>query len=151
MSKRAKVVVAVLAVILLVAVVTATNAMAQEEPAPTPTPQAGVNGSLLTTVAKILGIPQEKLADAFEQARQEMREECQATGNGTIRQEKVNQFREQRTQKWQEQAGERQETGRGFRGNRTDNQPKMRGSIAKPEPGQQTSAIPESWNTQVLY
>jgi len=73
MSKRMKVLVAVLAAILLLSVGGTAMVMAQEEE-PTPTPEAGANG-LLARVADILGISQDELGNAFRQAQQEMRQE----------------------------------------------------------------------------
>ncbi len=71
MSKRIKVLVVVLAAVLLLTVSGTATVMAQEEPASTP--QA--NG-FLARVAEILDIPQERLGDAFTQARQQMRQEA---------------------------------------------------------------------------
>jgi len=68
MSKRIKIVVAVLAAGLLLTVTGTAAVMAQEEPEPTP--QA--NG-FLARVAEILDIPQASLTEAFQQARQEMK------------------------------------------------------------------------------
>lgn len=73
MSKKMKVLVAVLAAILLLSVGGTAMVIAQEEE-PTPTPEAGANG-LLARVADILGISQEELGNAFRQAQQEMRQE----------------------------------------------------------------------------
>ena len=72
MSKRMKVLVATLAAVFLLAVGGTAMVMAQDEE---PAPEAGANG-LLARVADILGVvTEEQLADAFEQARQEMRQE----------------------------------------------------------------------------
>ena len=71
MSKRMKVLVAALVAVLLLTVAGTAMVMAQDEE-PTPAPET--NG-LLARVAEILDISQEQLADAFEQARQEMRQE----------------------------------------------------------------------------
>ena len=68
MSKKIKVIVAVVVAVLVLTVGGAAIVMAQEEPAPTP--QAS---GLLARVAEILDIHQETLVDAFKQARQEMR------------------------------------------------------------------------------
>ena len=67
MSKKVKVLIAVMLAILLVAV-GSTVVMAQEEPEPTP--EAGAKG-LLARVAENLGITDEELANAFREARQE--------------------------------------------------------------------------------
>ena len=102
MSKKMKVLVSMLVAIILMTVGGTTIAMANEEE-PTIAPQEGVTPPFLARAAEILGISTDNLASAFNQARQEMREECLATGNCTIRQEKLNRFREQwkeRHQKW---------------------------------------------------
>lgn len=75
MSKKVKVLVSVLVAVVLLAAGSTTIVMAQEEPAPEETPQAEANG-LLTRVAEILGIDEEDLVNAFNQARQEMRDEA---------------------------------------------------------------------------
>jgi hypothetical protein len=71
MSRKMKVFISVLVAVLLLVGGTAV-VMAQEDEEPVPSPEA--NG-LLTRVAEILGIPEEDLIDAFQQARQEMMEE----------------------------------------------------------------------------
>lgn len=99
MSRRIKVLVAVLAAVLLLTVSGTAAVMAQEEPEPTP--QA--NG-FLARVAEILGIPQESLAEAFQQARQEMKpENCEQTGQQMrqMRQE-LRQARQELRQQWQQ-------------------------------------------------
>jgi len=103
MSKRMKVLVATLAAVFLLAVGGTAMVMAQEEPAP----EAGANG-LLARVADILGVvTEEQLADAFEQARQEMRQETflrfldRAVEEGRITQEEADEFLE-----WWEQRPE---------------------------------------------
>ena len=73
MSKRVKILVSVVIAVVLLTVGIAVPVMAQEES--TPTPERGTKG-LLTRVAEILDIPQEKLVNAFEQAQQEMRDEA---------------------------------------------------------------------------
>lgn len=133
MSKKFKVIISVLvAVLLLIASGTAV-AMAQDEPE-----LQSESGGLLARVASILAIPPEKLADAFQQARQEMREECQATGNCTIRQENENKFR----QRWAE---EEQEMGKRFQGNGTESQKNRRFRISQSVRGRQMIAVPEGW------
>jgi len=105
MSKKMKVLVAVLAAILLLSVGGTAMVMAQEEE-PTPTPEAGANG-LLARVADILGISQEELGNAFRQAQQEMRQDTflrfldKAVEQGRITQEEGDEFLE-----WWEQRPE---------------------------------------------
>ncbi len=72
MSRRIKVIISVLAVVVVLTVGSAATVMAEGEATP---PEAGAE-CLLARVAQILGIPQEDLTDAFEQARQEIREEA---------------------------------------------------------------------------
>ena len=79
MSKKMKVLVLVLVAIIVLTVGGTTIAMAQEDEEPEPqdeefTVEVESNG-LLTRVAEILGIPEEDLREAFQQARQEMTEE----------------------------------------------------------------------------
>ena len=96
MSKKMKVLVSVVVAVVLLTVGSITTVMAQEEP--TPTPQA--NG-LLARVAEILDIPQERLVEAFQQARQEMKQEaCEGD---------CEQARQQSRQAHQELRQERQE------------------------------------------
>ena len=75
MSKKVKVLVSVLVAVVFVAAGSTAIVMAQEETAPEETLQAEANG-LLTRVAKILEIDEEDLVNAFNQARQEMRDEA---------------------------------------------------------------------------
>lgn len=75
MSKKVKVLASALVAVALLAVAGTTIVMAQEETAPEETLQAEANG-LLTRVAEILGIGEEDLVNAFNQARQEMRDEA---------------------------------------------------------------------------
>jgi len=77
MSKKVKVLISVVVAVLVLTVGTAAVVMAQEEPAPEPR----ANG-LLARVADKLGISQEELTDAFNQARQEMRQDCPSDGSG---------------------------------------------------------------------
>ncbi|MFC1994980.1 hypothetical protein ACFLVK_01055 [Chloroflexota bacterium] len=88
MSRRIKVLISVLGVILLMVMSTATMAMAQEEEELESVPPAEGWG-LMARVAEILDISQDDLGNAFEQAREEMREECEATGDCTILRERV--------------------------------------------------------------
>ncbi len=76
MSKKVTVLISVLVAILLLTVGSTAVVMAQEEPEEELT-QAGAGG-LLVRVADILDIPQENLVNAFKQASEEMRQECQA-------------------------------------------------------------------------
>jgi len=76
-----KVLIAVLVAILLLTVGGVATVMA-EEPTPTPEPRTKIcmvtanTTGLLARVAEILGVSQEDLANAFKQARQEMRDEA---------------------------------------------------------------------------
>jgi len=103
MSRRIKVLVAVLAAALLLTVSGTAAVMAQEELEPTP--QA--NG-FLARVAEILDIPQESLAEAFQQARQEMKpadcdEDCeQARHQMRQMRQELRQARQELRQQWQE-------------------------------------------------
>lgn len=105
MSKKMKVLVAVLAAILLLSVGGTAMVIAQEEE-PAPAPEAGANG-LLARVADILGISQDELGNAFRQAQQEMRQETflrfldKAVAQGRITQEEGDEFLE-----WWEQRPE---------------------------------------------
>ena len=71
MSKKMKVLVSVLVAILVLTVGGTAIALAQEEEEPAPPVET--NG-LLARVAKNLGVTDEELANAFKQARQEMRQ-----------------------------------------------------------------------------
>ncbi len=109
MSKRMKVLVAVLVATLLLTVGSAAMVMAQEEP--TPTPEPSTNG-LVARVAQILEIPQEDLTNAFKQAQQEMREEAfirsldKAVEKGRITPEEADEIKE-----WCEQRPEVLDSG----------------------------------------
>jgi hypothetical protein len=154
MSKKFKVVISVLVAVLLLTASGTAIAMAQDEP----TPQTTREG-LLARVADKLGVTQEQLVEAFQQARQEMREECQATGNCTVRQEKVNRFREcwtekqqdwaQKRQEWMEKRQEwlekKQEMGNCLQGKRTENQQNTRFRISEAVRGRQMIAVPRGW------
>jgi len=101
MSKRVKILISVVVAILLLAMGTTATVMAQEEP-----PEVSAKG-LLARVAEILGIPEEDLINAFNQAQQEIREEAfdkwldKAVERGLITQEKANEIKE-----WWEQRPE---------------------------------------------
>ena len=99
MSKRMKVLVAVLAAVLVLTIGGTAVVMAQEEEPP-PTPETEARG-LLARVADILGVvTEEQLADAFEQAQQEMRQEAflrfleKAVEEERITQEEADEIRE---------------------------------------------------------
>ncbi len=93
MSKRMKIIISVVMAVLLLTVGTTATVMAEEDTPPAP--EVSING-LLARVADILGIPEEQLADAFEQARQEMKSEAftsfldKALESGRITQEEYN-------------------------------------------------------------
>lgn len=67
-----KIIVVVAAAVLLLGVIMATNVTAQEGQGQ---PRPGIS-ALLARVAQILNIPEQDLADAFNQARQELRDEA---------------------------------------------------------------------------
>jgi len=71
MSKKVKVLISALLVALLLTVGATATVMAEGEEDTTPPPEASEKG-LLERVADILGIDEEDLSNAFEQARQEM-------------------------------------------------------------------------------
>ena len=73
MSRRIKVLISVLVAVAVLAVGSAATVMAEGEA--TPPPEAGAK-YLPARVAQILDISREDLTNAFEQARQEMREEA---------------------------------------------------------------------------
>ena len=77
MSKKAKILVSVLAAVILLAAGGAATVMAQDEPTEeaVTTSETGTGG-LMARVAGILGISQDELANAFKQARQDMRDEA---------------------------------------------------------------------------
>jgi hypothetical protein len=87
-SKKMKVLVAVIIAVLLLTVGFAATALAQEEKEPTP-PQPG--GAVWERVAEILGISQDELTSAFNQARNELMQSWQ----------------QQIRQRWQERCEER--------------------------------------------
>ena len=104
MSKKMKVLVTVVVAVLILTIGGTATVMAQDEPEPTPETEG--NG-LLARVAEILDIPQEELASAFRQARQEMRQETflrfldKAVEEERITQEEADEIRE-----WWEQRPE---------------------------------------------
>ena len=79
MSKKMKILVSVLLAVILLTAGSAAAVMAQEDEEPAPQAEESAapmaaNG-LLAKVAGILGIPEEELGEAFQQARQEMMQE----------------------------------------------------------------------------
>ena len=111
MSKKGKVLVSLLVAILLMVAIPATMVMGQEdEDEPIPTPQLRMKDAVLDKVAGILGISTEDLVAAFEQAREEQREQIrsQATDNFSACPECAEKFRERWAEKqemWQEKRG----------------------------------------------
>jgi hypothetical protein len=102
MSQRVKVLVSVLLAVVVLTVGGAATVMAQDEPTqeePELAPSSGANG-LLARVAEILGISQEELVNAFEQSRQEMREETfishldKAVEKGLITQDEADEIKD---------------------------------------------------------
>lgn len=98
MSKKMKVLVAVLMAILLLTVGGAAAVMADDESSSTSNVTS--TNSLLARVADKLGITEEELANAFREARQEMREEAflsyldKAVEEGLINQEEADEIKE---------------------------------------------------------
>jgi len=138
MSKKIKVLISMLVVVLLVTVIPATVVVAQEDET-TPAPPTAGNDGLLARVAEILGISPDELAGAFNQARQGVREECQATDNCNICQENVNRFRE----RWVEK---KQGMGKRFQSNGTESQENRRFRISQPVRSRQMGVVPEGWS-----
>jgi len=98
MSRKVKVLISALLVAVLLAVGATATVMAQgEEETTPPSEEAGENG-LLERVADILGIEEEDLINAFNQARQEMREAAfvdrlnQAVKDGLLTQEQADEI-----------------------------------------------------------
>ena len=144
MSRKIKVLVSTLVAVLLLTVGGTAVVMADEEAVPEL--YAGANVTL-ARVAEILNIPQEELVNIFMQAKQEMREEWQATENcSSICQESVNRFKEQRMEKWQERTGNKQEMGTRFQGDRPEGQKTGRFRVSQAVRGQQMIAVPKGWN-----
>lgn len=78
MSKKAKILVSVLATVILLAAGGAATVMAQDEPTEDEaltTSETGTDG-FMARVAGILGIPQDDLVNAFKQAKQDMQDEA---------------------------------------------------------------------------
>ena len=135
MSRKFKVLISVLIAVLLLTASGTAVAMAQDEP--DTAPQTGFEG-LLARIADKLGITSEELTDAFNQARQEMQEECQATGDCPVCQNNQNQFKERWAQK-------QKETGRRFQGGRTETGENKRFRISESVRGRQQIAVPKGW------
>ena len=97
MSKKVKVLISALVIAVLLTMGGVTMVMAEGEEETTPPPEASEN-ALLERVANILGIDEEDLINAFEQAQQEMGKEAfinrlnQAVGEGLITQEQANEI-----------------------------------------------------------
>ena len=97
MSKKAKVMVSVLAAVLLLTVGSVTTVMADD--GTQSTPDTTSTKSFLARVAEKLGITEEELSNAFEEARQEMRDEAclraldKAVAEGYISQEEAGEIR----------------------------------------------------------
>jgi len=92
-SKKVKILISLVVAILLLAMGGTATVMAQEEES-IPPPRTGGEG-VLARVADILNIPQEELASAFNQARQEMRQVTfhrflnKAVGQGRLTQDEA--------------------------------------------------------------
>ena len=96
MSKRVKILISVVLTVCLLTVAGTAAVMADNDPAP---PTAGKG--MLARVAEILQIPLDKLVEAFQQARQEMREGAlnRAGEQRYIPEEKLEQIKERWQQK----------------------------------------------------
>ena len=148
MSKKLKVIVSVLVAVLLLATSGTAVVMAQDEPEPTP--QVTAEG-LLDRIASILGITPQELTDAFNQAQQEMQEECLVTGNCCgICQQNANQFKE----RWMEKRQQRGEGNQQWMEKRQQRnqrlqcdgtQQKARFRISQSSRGRQMITVPEGW------
>ena len=104
MSKKVKVLISALVIAVLLTVGATTMVMAEGEEETTPPPETSEN-ALLARVADILGIDEEDLINAFEQAQQEMCGEAfinrlnQAVEEGLITREQADEIIEWRGQK----------------------------------------------------
>ena len=102
MPKKVRVLVSVLVALALLAAGGVATVMAQDESIPEEPALSSeaTNNGLLARVAEILGVPQEDLASAFKQARQEMTEEAslraldKAVEKGLITEEEADQIKE---------------------------------------------------------
>ena len=142
MSKRIKVLVSILVAVLLMAAVPATIVLAQEED--DASTQANAPG-LSARVAEILGVSRGDMVDAFEQARQELREECQATENCSVYQEGVGDWLMKRWQARNER-GEESEGARGRWGQRSASVEHSRAYTRQAVRGGQMTAVAEGGN-----
>ncbi len=118
MSRKMKVIVSVVVAVLLLTVGGTATVMAQDKPVPTPEPSTKIfmvtanTTGLLARVAEILDIPEDDLVNAFNQARQEMREEAylsfldKAVAEGLLTQEEADEIEE-----WWQQKPEALEQG----------------------------------------
>jgi len=86
MFRRIKVIISVLVAVVVLTVGSAAPVMAEGENTPPPEARAEC---LLTRIAQILGISQEDLTNAFEQARQEIREEASIRSREQVQQQYV--------------------------------------------------------------
>jgi len=99
MSKKVKVLISALVIAVLLTMGGVTMVMAEGEEETAPSPEASEN-ALLERVADILGIDEEDLINAFEQARQEMCEDAftshinQAVEEGLITQDQADEILE---------------------------------------------------------
>ena len=154
MSKKMKIVISVLAAIVLLTFSGAAVAMAQDE---TATDTETAAGGLLARVAQILGIGEDELVEAFLQAR----EECDGTGNCTLRQENSGGFQERFMEKRQEWVEKKQEQINKFQNRWTDKQQATRGGfqnggqgnnglrISEAVRSRQMIAVPNDWDGQL--
>lgn len=103
MSKKMKILLSILVPAVLLAVAGASFAIAADNTAPPVSATAGnVTGvkGLLPRVAAILGIPEQKVIDAFKQAEKQVREEAffkaldKAVENGRLTQEEADKLKE---------------------------------------------------------
>ena len=131
-SKKIKVLISALIAVLLIAAIPATIALADDEE---DTAQANAPG-LLARVAEILGVSQDEMVAAFEQARQELREECQATENCSVYQQGVGDGLMKRWQARNER-GEESEGARGRWGQRSESMEHSRAYIRQAMRGRQ--------------
>jgi len=99
MPKKVKVLISALVIAVLLTVGATATVMAEGETETAPPPEVSEN-TLLARVADILGINEEDLINAFEQAQQEMCEEAfinrlnQAVEEGLITREQADEIRE---------------------------------------------------------
>ena len=91
MSKKVKILISALVATLLLTIGSVTTVMAEGEEETTPPPEATANG-LLKRVAGILGIDEEDLSNAFEQAQQEICEDAFINRlNQAVKEERITQ------------------------------------------------------------